>query len=215
MSLLKRECRVMGINPVLISAALALLIALSACFIGELIDLSALASEVIFPFYAAIAVGEWGKTRADEAFDCVAAQGRSLFCWAGLRFLTVFLTVSVFAVPSMAVVSFARGEIPFWEMLPTYFSPAFFLASFSALLGICFSQEHIASLICGVAWLLALMTRSLLRYPGVEYGYLFIRFAGDENGIWQINKLLLFCTGIALWAGIFALCRKRSFLLNR
>lgn len=203
------EQKIIGINPIWISVAFVGVFALLAFFCGELLNLSCVGFEVVAPFFAAIAIGEWGKTRSDTNFDIIASQSMSLFMWVITRFIVVFLTVSIFAFISMVAVFLIRNEMPLGEMILTYLAPAFFLSTLCALCGLCFSQEHIATMICGTAWLVTMLTSSLLRYSGVEYVYLFIRYAGDQNGIWLINKAILFGLSLVLWAIIYLLCRKR------
>jgi hypothetical protein len=207
---IKGELKIFGINPVLISTGLVALYALLAFFAGDLLNLSCIGFEVVFPFFAAIAVGEWGKSRADDNFDVIAAQGKSLFSWVLSRFLAVLLTVCLFAVIGMIIVVSLRHEMPLWELIVTYLSPALFLASLTALLNLCFSAEHISTMICGVVWLVTMLTQQgLLRIPGVKYVYLFIRYTGGYNGIWLINKTVLFCISIFFWIIVYVLCRKR------
>lgn len=200
------ELKIMGINFIILSAAFtSALIAFSA-IAGELLDFYPVTFEVIFPFFAAIAVGEWGKTRADGNFDIIAAQSCSLFRWALLRYAITFGTSSVFAVFCMALSSAFRYEFPLWELLIVYFPPAFFLSSFCALFGICFAGEHVATLSCGLVWLTVLLMRSLLRIPGAEYFYLFIRYAGGATPAWLWNKCIVTASGFFLWGIICASC---------
>lgn len=131
-----------------------------------------------------------------------------MFQWVFFRFLTVFTTVSTFAFFGMLIVSVLRNEMPLYEILLTYFSPALLLSTLSVLLGICFSQEHIATMVCGVIWLAAMLTRALLRIPGMEYSYLFIRYAGDQNGIWLWNKIVLIVISLLIWGVIYMVCKK-------
>ena len=205
------EIKVIGVNAWLIFTALTLVLLLVAIGGGELLNVSVLGFEVIYPFLTAIAVGEWGKTRADANFDIVAAQGKSLFQWTATKFCATFLLGSLFALLGMALVFFARKEMAIGEMLWLYFPPAFFLSTLCAFFGICCGEEHIATLISGTFWLLSMLARGLLRVPGVEYFYLFIRHAGDINGIWRVNKTLLAIMGFGLWAIIYLLCKKRAF----
>ena len=108
----------------------------------------------------------------------------------------------------MAGASVMRYEMPIWELIVLYFPPTFFLSSLCALLGIICRQEHIATLVCGVIWLIILLTRSLLRFPGLEYVYLFIRFAGDQNNIWLWNKGIITLAGLFLWCTIYWKCKR-------
>lgn len=172
-------------------------------------DLSSLGFEVIFPFFTAIAIGEWGKTRADDNYDAIAAQSKSIFQWVTLRYIAIMGTVSLFAIAGLTAVSFIRNEMPVWELLFTYFPTALFLSSLSLMIGVCYSQEHMATLVCGVVWLVGLMTSSLLRLPVVEYLYPFIRFAGDQNGIWPVNKAVLCAVSFLLWCMIYWICKNK------
>lgn len=209
MNRIKKEIKIMGLNPVLISVSVVASFTLLAVFAGELLNLSYIGFEVIFPFFAAIAIGEWGKIRADDNFDVIAAQATSLFKWVLARFSAVFFSVSLFALISMMSVAFIRKEMPLWEMILTYFSPAFFLGSLGMLLNLCFSGEHISTMLCGSVWLVTMMLRALLRFPGVEYIYLFIRYAEDKNGVWPVNKVILLLLSFLLWAWSYLLCKKR------
>lgn len=202
------EIKIFGVDFFLVSAALAAAMVVLAAVAGDLLDFYPVCFEVTFPFFAAVAVGEWGKTRADGNFDVIAAQSRSLFQWAFLRYAAAFAAVSAFALFTMAGASLLRREMPIREALLLYFPPAFFLSSLCTLLGLYCRQEHVAPLACGLLWLTALLTRSLLRFPGVEYLYLFIRFAGDQNGIWLWNKGALTLAGLFLWCLLYGKCRR-------
>ncbi len=203
------EHRIMGNNALYIFAALTLVMLLAACFGGELLNLSVIGFEVICPFITAVAVGEWGKTRADANFDIVAAQSRSLFPWVAARYAAPFLAASLFASGNILIVFFIRQEMNIGEMLLLYFPTAFFLSTLCALCGICFSEEHIATMIAGSFWLVSMLARALLRIPAVQYSYLFIRFAGDTNNIWLINKITLMLISLGLW-GVIYLCQARQ-----
>ncbi len=137
------EGKIMGVNSLLVFAASVLVLTLAAAFGGERINMSIVGFEVIYPLLTALAVGEWGKIRADESFDVIAAQSKSLFRWIAARAGTVFLTGSTFAVGGMVIVFFVRKEMPIGEMALLYFAPAFFLSSLSVMSGICFHAEHI------------------------------------------------------------------------
>ena len=206
---LKSELKIAGSNLYLISAVFVVAFIFLAWFGGDLLNLSILGFEVIFPFFAAIAVGEWGKTRADENYGVIAAQSKSLFGWVITRYAAIMGTVCVFAVVALTAVTLIRSEMPVWEVFLIFFPTAFFLSSISAFVGVCHSQDHIATLVCGVFWLISLMVRSLLRLPGIQYIYLFIRFAEDPNGIWITNKAILCFFGLLLWGMTFLKCKKQ------
>lgn len=204
------ELKIAGINPVLIFLAVTMIFALLAAFTGELLRLSLVGFEVIFPIFTSIGVSEWGRTRADDNYDIIAAQSSSVFRWVLCRFIAVFAEGSMFALISMVLVSALRRDMTVPEMLLLYISPAFFLSTVSVLFGLCISREHISTLFCGMLWLFVLSTRSLLRIRGVKYVYLFIRYAGYAEGSWLVNKAILFAASLFLWCVIYWICKKRG-----
>ena len=205
---IESEVKIFGINFFIVSAAFTVAMIVLSIIAGGLLDFYPVSFEVIFPFFVTIVVGEWGKTRADSNFDVIAAQSKSLFKWVLLRYIIAFAISSLFTVFSMVGASVMRYEMPIWELIVLYFPPTFFLSSLCALLGIICRQEHIATLVCGVIWLIILLTRSLLRFPGLEYVYLFIRFAGDQNNIWLWNKGIITLAGLFLWCVIYWKCKR-------
>lgn len=202
------ELKIAGINFFLVTAAVSLALLIFAAVAGPLLDFAPIAFEVLLPFYAAIAVGEWGRTRADSSFDAVAAQSRSRFFWTLCRSASVSTVVSLFAVTTMALAVLIR-QLPFPTLLALYFPTAFFFSSLAVLVGSVSPQEHTATLVCGLFWLIALLTRSLLRLPGVEFVYPFLCFAGDVHGVWLWNKAIQTVMGAALWVAAWAYCRKK------
>ena len=202
------ELKIAGINFPLVTAALSLALVLFAALAGELLDFVPIAFEVVFPLYAAIAVGEWARFRSDAAFEAIAAQSPARFPWMLCRFFAVFATVSLFALATMLAAAWVRPGLALEEMLLLYLPTAFFFASVAALVGGLSSQEHLPTLVCGLLWLVALLTRSLLRLPGVEYVYPFLRFAGDQHGVWLWSKAALAGIGLLLWAALGLLAEK-------
>ena len=164
---IESEVKIFGINFFIVSVTFTVAMIVLSIIAGDLLDFYPVSFEVVFPFFVTIVVGEWGKTRADSNFDIIAAQSKSLFNWVLLRYIIAFAISSLFAVFSMAGSSVMRYEMPIWELIIIYFPTTFFLTSLCALLGIMCSQEHIATLVCGVIWLVILLTRSLLRFPGL------------------------------------------------
>lgn len=154
------EQKIIGRNLPLLSAVLAAALTLLAVSAGELLNVGWLGCEVVWPFFAATAVGEWGRTRSDANYDAIAAQSRDLFGWVSARYAAVFGTVSAFAAVGMIPAALLRRELPYWEMLAVYLLTAFFLSSLSALVGVFCRQEHAATLVCGVLWLAMLMSES-------------------------------------------------------
>lgn len=204
----KSEIKIIGMNFFIISAAFTSALIVLSAIAGELLHFYPISFEVLLPFFATIAVGEWGKTRADINFDIIAAQSSSLFHWVLLRYVITFGISTVFAVICMVFSSAFRYELPLWELFIIYFPPAFLLSSLCALFGIYYSGEHIAILACGIIWLIVLLTRSLLRISGVEYIYLFIRYAGEQNPVWLWNKCIVTTIGMLLWGIIYLRCKR-------
>ena len=143
---IESEVKIFGINFFIVSVAFTVTMIVLSIIAGDLLDFYPVSFEVIFPFFVAIVVGEWGKTRADSNFDIIAAQSKSLFKWVLLRYIIAFAISSLFAVFSMAGASVMRYEMPIWELIVLYFPPTFFLSSLCALLGIICRQDHIATL---------------------------------------------------------------------
>ena len=202
------EIKIIGINFFIISAAFTSALIVLSVIAGELLNFYPVSFEVMFPFFVTIAVGEWGKTRADSNFDMIAAQSNSLFHWVLLRYVITFGLSSLFAIFCMMLSSAFRYELPLWELLIIYLPPAFFLSSLCALFGIYYTGEHIATLACGIVWLIVLLVRSLLRISGVEYIYLFIRYADEQNPVWLWNKIIIAAIGLFLWGVIYLKCKK-------
>ena len=207
------EQKIMGINAIWIFSSCVIVYILVSYLAGELLNLGIIGFEVIYPFLVAIAVAEWGKTRADFNFNLIASQSKSLFQWVVKRFMAVFFMGNIFGLISMMLVEMVRHEMPLWEMIIIYLPPAFFLSTFSMLCGICFSGEHIATLVCGVLWIFTILTRNQILIPKVEYIYLFIRYSGDINGIWMINKVIVMILSMVFWGVIYILCKKRIFVV--
>lgn len=202
------EIKIIGINFFIISVAFTSALIVLSVIAGELLNFYPVSFEVMFPFFVTIAVGEWGKTRADSNFDMIAAQSNSLFHWVLLRYVITFGISSLFAIFCMMLSSAFRYELPLWELLIIYLPPAFFLSSLCALFGIYYTGEHIATLACGIVWLIVLLVRSLLRISGVEYIYLFIRYADEQNPVWLWNKIIIAAIGLFLWGVIYLKCKK-------
>ncbi len=205
------EIKIIGINFFIISAAFTSALIVLSAIAGELLNFYPISFEVMFPFFATIAVGEWGKTRADSNFDIIAAQSSFLFHWVLLRYVITFGISSLFAVFCMVFSSVFRYELPLWELLIIYFPPAFFLSSLCALFGVYCTGEHIATAASGIVWLIILLIRSLLRISGVEYIYLFIRYADGQNPVWLWNKFIVTVIGLSLWGIIYLRCKRSIF----
>ena len=204
----KSEIKIIGMNFFIISAAFTSALIVLSAISGELLHFYPISFEVLLPFFATIAVGEWGKTRADINFDIITAQSSSLFHWVLLRYVITFGISTVFAVICMVFSSAFRYELPLWELFIIYFPPAFLLSSLCALFGIYYSGEHISILACGIIWLIVLLTRSLLRISRVEYIYLFIRYADEQNPVWLWNKCIVTTIGMLLWGIIYLRCKR-------
>ena len=206
------ETKIMGINPFWISALLTTAFLIVCATGGDNVNWGYLGFEVLFPFYMAVAVGEWCRIRADQIFDVISAQGKSLFLWMVRRFLVLFVTVTVFAVIGILGTVIITKTASIGELLMTFLPTAFFLSSACIFLSVLSSIPHIPTMAVGVIWLFSIMSMSLLRFRPIQYLYLFIRFAGVDSSIWILNKLVLLVAGIVLWICVFIVCKKRLWV---
>ena len=210
--MVRLETKIMGINPFWISALLTAAFLIVCATGGDNVNWGYLGFEVLFPFYMAVAVGEWCRIRADQIFDVISAQGKSLFLWIVRRFLVLFVTVTVFAVIGMFGTVIITKTASIGELLMTFLPTAFFLSSVCIFLSVLSSIPHIPTMAVGVIWLFSIMSMSLLRFRPIQYLYLFIRFAGVDSSIWILNKLVLLVAGIVLWLCVFLVCQKRLWV---
>lgn len=210
--MVRLETKIMGINPFWISALLTAAFLIVCATGGDNINWGYLGFEVLFPFYMAVAVGEWCRIRADQIFDVISAQGKSLFLWIVRRFLVLFVTVTAFAVIGMLGTVIIIKTASIRELLMTFLPTAFFLSSVCIFLSVLSSIPHIPTMAVGVIWLFSIMSMSLLRFRPIQYLYLFIRFAGVDSSIWILNKLVLLVAGIVLWICVFLVCQKRLWV---
>ena len=210
--MVRLETKIMGINPFWISALLTAAFLIVCATGGDNVNWGYLGFEVLFPFYMAVAVGEWCRFRADQIFDVISAQGKSLFLWIVRRFLVLFVTVTVFAVIGMFGTVIITKTASIGELLMTFLPTAFFLSSVCIFLSVLSSIPHIPTMAVGVIWLFSIMSMSLLRFRPIQYLYLFIRFAGVDSSIWILNKLVLLVAGSVLWICVFLVCQKRLWV---
>lgn len=209
--MIRLETKIVGINPLWISALLTAAFLIVCATGGDNVNWGYLGFEVVFPFYTAIAVGEWCRTRADQIFDVISAQGKSIFLWIVRRFLLLFVTVTVFAVVGIfGTVTITQASAG--DLLLTFLPTAFFLSSVCIALSLLSSVPHIPTMAVGVIWLFSIMSLSLLRFRPIQYLYLFIRFAGVDSSTWILNKLVLLVAGSTLWLCIFLICQKRLWV---
>lgn len=206
---MKYESKIIGINPLWITALLVGTFLVVCATGGDNVKWGYLGFEVIFPFYASIVVGEWCKTRTDSMFDVIAAQGHSLFGWLVRRFVFLFGMVNVFALIGMIGVSSIRQSNSIFDMISAFFPTAFVLSSICVFLSLLSNIPHIPTMAVGMLWLFSIMARSLLRFPLVQYFYLFVRYAGVSSPPWVENKIILLSIGVVLWISIFLFCKIR------
>ena len=206
---MKCEIKILGINPLWISALLVGAFLIVCGTGGSNISWGYLGCEVIFPFYTAIVIGEWCKTRTDPMFEVISAQGKSLFGWIVRRFVLLFGMVCIFALVGIIGVAVIKGEDSILDLLFTFLSTAFFLSSMSVFISLPGNVSHIPTTAIGVLWLFSVMIMSLLRFAPIQYVYLFVRYAGISGPIWIVNKAILFSIGILLWLGTALFCKKR------
>lgn len=210
--MVRLEAKIMGINPFGISALLTAAFLIVCATGGDNVNWGYLGFEVLFPFYMAVAVGEWCRIRADQIFDVISAQGKSLFLWIVRRFLILFVTVTAFAVIGMLGTVVITKAASIGELLLTFLPTAFFLSSVCIFLSVLSSVPHIPTMAVGVIWLFSIMSMSLLRFRPIQYLYLFIRFAGVDSSTWILNKLVLLAAGLILWLCVFLICQKRLWV---
>lgn len=210
--MVRLETKIMGINPFWISALLTAAFLIVCATGGDNVNWGYLGFEVLFPFYMAVAVGEWCRIRADQIFDVISAQGKSLFLWMVRRFLVLFVMVTVFAMIGMLGTVIITKTASIGELLMTFLPTAFFLSSVCIFLSVLSSIPHIPTMAVGVIWLFSIMSMSLLRFRPIQYLYLFIRFAGVDSSIWILNKLVLLVAGIVLWLCVLLICQKRLWV---
>lgn len=208
---MKYEWKIIGINPVWISALLTGAFLIICGTGGENLHWGYLGFEMIFPYYMAVVIGEWCKIRTDPMFDVISAQGKSLFQWILRRFALLFCLVSIFAAAGMIGVVLLKPSMSVADLFLTFLPTAFFLSSISIFVSVLANVPHIPTMITGVIWLFSIMSMSLLRFAPVQYFYLFVRFAGINGTLWMINKSLLVIIGFSLWAGTYAICQRRSW----
>lgn len=210
--MVRLETKIMGINPFWISALLTAAFLIVCATGGDNVNWGYLGFEVLFPFYMAVAVGEWCRIRADQIFDVISAQGKSLFLWIVRRFLVLFVTVTVFAVIGMLGTVIITKAACIGELLLIFLPTSFFLSSVCVFLSALSSIPHIPTMAVGVIWLFSIMSMSLLRFRPIQYLYLFIRFAGVDSSTWILNKLVLLVAGLILWLCVFIVCQKRLWV---
>lgn len=208
---MKYESKIIGINPLWITTLLTVTFLIVCATGGKNVDWGYLGFEVIFPFYMAIVIGEWCKTRTDPMFDPISAQGNSLFLWILRRFVLLFGLVLAFSIVGMVGVSIIAHGVTVGDLIIAFIPTTYFLSSVSIFLSLVSSAQHIPALAVGVIWLFSIMSMSLLRFHVIQYFYLFASFAGINSSVWIINKFILLFIGIILWLGVFFICKKRLF----
>lgn len=204
--MMKYEIKIIGINPLWISALLVGTFLVVCAAGGDNINWGYLGFEVIFPFYTAIMIGEWCKTRTDPMFDMISSQVYSLFGWVVRRFALLFGSAFIFAFMGMIGVSLIRLDNSIFEMICVFLPTAFLLSSACVFISLLSDISHIPTMTVGVVWLFSIMAMSLLCFPPVQYFYLFVRYAGISSPLWIVNKIILLSIGILLWIGIFWFC---------
>lgn len=206
---MKQELKIIGVNPVWISALLTSTFLIVCANGGENVHWGYLGFELIFPFYLSVVIGEWCKTRTDPIFEVIAAQSKSLFCWIVRRFLLLFGLVSIFAFAGMAGIILLKPNMSFGNLAITFLPTAFFLSSLCVLISVITRAQHIPTMIVGVLWLFSVMSISLLRFKAVQYFYLFARYAEIQEPVWIINKGILLTAGIVCWICTYVIIKKQ------
>lgn len=206
---MKYEIKIIGINPLWISTLLIGAFLTVCATGGDNVNWGYLGFEVIFPFYMAVVIGEWCKTRTDPMFDGISVSGKSLFGWIVRRFILLFGAISVFAIIGILGLSTIKHDVSIAHLIFAFLPTAFFLSSVCVFISLLSNASHIPTMAAGVIWLFSIMTMSLLRFTPIQYFYLFPRYAGINSPLWIINKSILFIAGVVLWLGVYVFCRKR------
>lgn len=209
MANIKFEREIIGFNLYWISILVVGVFLILRSMGGNLINWNTLGFEVVFPFYAAIMIGECVKTRSDPMFEVFEAQNRSLFRWIFMRYLYTFVIVGVLVVIGMIVNQAMDSAFSLDKFLFVYLSTSFFLSSLAVLCSMFTKSSHTAVAVCGIYWLFSMLTKSLLRISFVPYVYLFIYFADESSSILFLNKCILTVIGIVMWLIVWLLCKKR------
>ncbi len=207
---MKYEWKITGINIIWISAVLTGTFLAVCATGGDNINWGYLGFEVIFPFYTAVAVGEWCKTRTDPMFYIIFVQEKSLFNWIARRFVLLFGVICLFVFIGILGISVMKRDASFIDLSVTFLPTALFLSSICVFISLLGAIPHIPAMTVGILWLFSIMTRSLLRFRWVCYFYLFIRYAGITDSLWIVNKMILLFFSIVLWGCIAILCRNRT-----
>lgn len=208
---MRYESKIVGINPVWISALLTGTFLIVCATGGDNVHWGYVGFEVIFPFYTAVVVGEWCKTRTDPMFEVISVQGKSLFYWILRRFAFLFGVASIFALIGILGVTFIKQCTTIADLFLTFLPTAFFLSSLCVFISLLENIPHIPTMVTGTIWLFSIMAMSLLRFIPMQYVYLFAQYAGIRGTIEIANKIILSLLGLLLWTLIFIICRRRSF----
>lgn len=206
---MKYEMKIIGINPIWISALLTGVFLIISSTGGQNAPWGYIGFEVIFPFYMSVVIGEWCKTRTDPMFEVIISQGKSFFGWIVRRFSLLFAIVTAFSVVGMFGMKVVFHNISVLELLAVFLPTAFLLATMSVFFSLLSSVPHIPTMLVGVLWLFSIMSISLLRLAPVRYFYLFAYFAGVNSSVCVLNKSVLFLIGSILWGVIYIICKKR------
>lgn len=204
------EARIAGVNLLWISASLIAALSVLCTMAGNLANLSFMCYEVVYPFYVAICVAEWSKTRTDPAFDAVAAQSKSLFHFVAGRFAWSFCASSLFAIVGIAVCCWVRQEVGFGHLVWVYLTTALLFGSLSALISLISRMDHFAVALTGTVWLFFMTAKAMLQnVPSAHYYYPFLRLMAPDDPIWPLNKAILLGLSALCWLLIFAICHTR------
>lgn len=210
--MIKYESKIIGKNPIWISALLTITFLIVCKMGGNNVHWGFLGFEVIFPFYMSIVIGELVKIRTDPMFDVISAQGKSVFIWILRRYILLFSMVCIFAFIGIYITFFLKKDILIYELILVFLSTSFFLSTICILVSLLSDMEHMGTMIVGIFWLFSLMSISLLRFKPIQLCYIFVRYAGIHSYIWVINKGILVIVSLLLWLIIYVICKRRLFI---
>jgi len=207
LSVLKIEARRMGANVTIITASALIAITLLSMTGGDLVNLSLLGFEVLCPILIAILVCEWVQTLSDPMIEIIMVHSRSLFAWVVGRYIVVTGISGMLCVLCMIGLRLFVLDFQLFELLLVFTATSVFFTSFGVFSSFFSRQPHMPVAICGTFWLISLVVRSAVRFPGIALFHPMLRFVDGNTNIWVANKIILLIMSVLMWVWIYAKTR--------
>lgn len=209
--LVRLEARRIGHKLWILPVSSLLMIVVGSFAAGDLVDYSAVAFELIYPLFAAVAVGEWCPVRCDEAVDIIFAQTASLRRFVTVRFLVVYSSVILPAIPAILLVTKIRAGSTYLHSPLMCIAPSFFLSVLALTVNTFRFGNHTSSMIAGLFWLTLLVTRNFVIEQKLYSIDLFYVFNGGLiREEFLMNRTILILTGIFMFGWIWLRIRPKS-----